>query len=99
VPPALYPLPSQGRFLVLIPVRVYPRAMAWLEGLGKLKKFNDLIRNETHDLPACSIMPQPITLLHAPVLKGAIVIAGFKCFRFMSWNMTLFDMVDYTHHV
>jgi hypothetical protein len=28
-----------------------------LEGLGKLKKFNDLIGNLTHDLPACSIEP------------------------------------------
>jgi hypothetical protein len=29
-----------------------------LEGLGKLKKFNDLIGSQTRDLPACSIAPQ-----------------------------------------
>jgi hypothetical protein len=33
-----------------------------LEGLGKLKKFNCLIRNQTGNLPACSIVPHPITL-------------------------------------
>jgi hypothetical protein len=33
-----------------------------LEGLGKLKKFNDLIGNRTRDLPACGIVPQPTTL-------------------------------------
>jgi hypothetical protein len=36
----------------------------WLEGLGKLKKFSDLIGTQTRDLPACSIVPQPITLPH-----------------------------------
>jgi hypothetical protein len=36
-----------------------------LEGLGKLKKFNDLIENRTHDLPACSIVPQLTTLPRA----------------------------------
>jgi hypothetical protein len=30
-----------------------------LEGLGQLKKSDDLIRNRTRDLPACSIVPQP----------------------------------------
>jgi hypothetical protein len=34
----------------------------WLEGLGKLKKYNDLIGNRNHDLPACSIMPQATKL-------------------------------------
>jgi hypothetical protein len=39
-----------------------------LEGLGKLKKSNDLIGNQTHDLPAFSIVPQPTVLLRAAVL-------------------------------
>jgi hypothetical protein len=30
-----------------------------LEGLGQLKKCNDLIGNHTRDLPACNIAPQP----------------------------------------
>jgi hypothetical protein len=30
-----------------------------LEGLGQLKKSNDLIGNLTRDLPACSIVPEP----------------------------------------
>jgi hypothetical protein len=37
-----------------------------LEGLGQLKKFNDLIGNRTRNHPACSIVPQPTTLPHAP---------------------------------
>jgi hypothetical protein len=41
-------------------------AIVRLEGLGKLKKFNDLIGNRTCDLPACSIMPQPTTLPRDP---------------------------------
>jgi hypothetical protein len=39
-----------------------------LEGLGKWKQFSDLIGNQTHDLPACSIVPQPIMLLQARFL-------------------------------
>jgi hypothetical protein len=35
-----------------------PKAIVRLEGSGKLKASNDLIRNRTRDLPACSIMPQ-----------------------------------------
>jgi hypothetical protein len=38
----------------------------WLEGLGKLKKSNDIIANRTHDLSASSIVPQPITLPRPP---------------------------------
>jgi hypothetical protein len=37
---------------------------------GKIKsieKFNNPIGNQTRDLPACSIVPQPSTLPHAPV--------------------------------
>jgi hypothetical protein len=37
-----------------------------------LKKLNDLSGTQTHDLPACSIVPQPTTLLRAPYLEGYI---------------------------
>jgi hypothetical protein len=37
-----------------------------LEGLGELKKSNDLIGTRTCDLPASSIVPQPTWLPHFP---------------------------------
>jgi hypothetical protein len=56
-PAALYP---RGRFQVFISVRgwVDPRVIVLLVGLGKLKKSNNLIGNQTRNLPACSIVPQ-----------------------------------------
>jgi hypothetical protein len=66
-----HPLPP-GRFLVLIVVRgrVNPTAIVRLEGLGKLNKSSELIRNRTRDLPVCSIVPQPTMLLHIPVTRN-----------------------------
>jgi hypothetical protein len=40
-----------------------------LVGLGELKKLN-LIGIRSHDLPACSIVPQPTTLPRAPRVPG-----------------------------
>jgi hypothetical protein len=37
-----------------------------LEELVKVKKFNYLIGPQTHDLPACSIAPQPSMLTACP---------------------------------
>jgi hypothetical protein len=37
-----------------------------LEGLGKLKKFDDLIKTRIRDLPACIIVPQPTMLQYDP---------------------------------
>jgi hypothetical protein len=44
----------QKDFLVLSYFRgwVRPKTIVQLEGLGKLKKFNDLIGTQTRDLPA-----------------------------------------------
>jgi hypothetical protein len=36
-----------------------------LDGMGKLKKSNNLIGNRTGDLPACSIAPQPTALRYS----------------------------------
>jgi hypothetical protein len=41
-------------------------AIVLLEGLGRIKKSNDLIGIRTCDFQACSIVPQPTTLPHAP---------------------------------
>jgi hypothetical protein len=43
-----------------------PQGLVLLEGLGKLKKSIHIIGTRTPDLPACSILPQPTTLPHAP---------------------------------
>jgi hypothetical protein len=52
------PLPP-GRFMVLTSVLglVDPGAIVRVEGLGKLKKSNDLIGNRNRGLPACSKLP------------------------------------------
>jgi hypothetical protein len=52
--------------LIYVRVKVNPRPIVQLEGLRKLKEFNDLIGTQTHDLSACSIAPQPSTLPHTP---------------------------------
>jgi hypothetical protein len=41
-------------------------AMVQLEGLGRLTKFIELIRTQTHDLPAYSIEPKQSLLSCAP---------------------------------
>jgi hypothetical protein len=60
-----------------------------LEGLGKLKKSNDLIGNRNRDLPACSIVPQPITLPRAqikPINKENIRTAAMLLFYILQKN-------------
>jgi hypothetical protein len=43
-----------------------------------LKRSDDLIGNRTHDLPACSIAPQPTTLPRAPIIVIIIIIIWRK---------------------
>jgi hypothetical protein len=55
----------QKYLLVLISVRESKsQVLVRLEGLGKLKTFNDLIETRTRDLPSCSTVPQQSTLRH-----------------------------------
>jgi hypothetical protein len=56
-----------GRFLPLGIFLVHPRAVARLERIGKLKKSISS-GTRTGDLTACSIVPQPTTLPHVPLL-------------------------------
>jgi hypothetical protein len=41
--------------------------------IRSIEKSNDLIGNQTRDLPACSIVPQPTTLPRVGVGKGKVV--------------------------
>jgi hypothetical protein len=46
-----------------------------LEGLEQLKKSNDLIRNQTRNLPVCRTVTQPIMLL-VLFLQLKIILEG-----------------------
>jgi hypothetical protein len=73
------PLPP-GRFLIIISVSgwVKPKTIVRLEGLGELKKSNDLIGTRTRILPTCSIVPHPTTLSRAPPYQGGCHISVFR---------------------
>jgi hypothetical protein len=45
-----------------------------LEGLGLLRKSNYLNRNQTRDLPAYNIVPQPATLPRDPKIKSSLCL-------------------------
>jgi hypothetical protein len=53
----------------------------WLEGLGKLKKIH-LIGTRKRILLACSIVPQRVTLLHAPLLAIQMILKHTR----IIWN-------------
>jgi hypothetical protein len=70
------------------------------EGLGKLKKPNELIGNRTCDLLASSIVSQPITLQKERPLHGDLfpVNQVFNMTTITSGNFfnTNCDVVDYS---
>jgi hypothetical protein len=72
------PLPPR-RFLVLISVRgwVNPRCHSASGKVRSIEKSNDLIGLRTHDLPACSIVPQPTTLPRALRLYMSISVKQY----------------------
>jgi hypothetical protein len=46
-----------------------------------IENFSDFIRTQRHDLPACSIVPQPSVLLHVP--KTVTELVMFMSFSFL----------------
>jgi hypothetical protein len=56
-----------------------------LEGLGKLKNFNDFVGSRTHDIPPCSILLQPITPPHVPMIIAWLcnLISTFNVFHIL----------------
>jgi hypothetical protein len=51
-----------------------PQGLVRPEGLGKLIKIINLIGSRTHDLPACSIMPHPLSYrITLPVTDNSLV--------------------------
>jgi hypothetical protein len=79
---ASHPLPP-GRVLVLISVkRLSPLHGRSLDGsIRSTEKFCDLTWDQIHNLPACSIVPQPTTLPH-DILQIKLVtkrILSFSC--------------------
>jgi hypothetical protein len=66
------PLPP-GRFLVLICQRLNrPQNHSAAGRIRSIEKSNDITRNRTRDLPACSIVPQTTTLPIAPWLSPSL---------------------------
>jgi hypothetical protein len=70
------------------------------EGLGTLKKFNDLIWTRTCDLPACSVVPQP-SMLSAPNRNEyQKILLEIKCWQPNRhlWSDCLGNMGSLTSH-
>jgi hypothetical protein len=71
----------QETFLILISVRgwVDPRDHSAAGRIISMKNFNDTIGNQSRDLPACSIVPQPT----AP--PAACPANVYRCRKYLCW--------------
>jgi hypothetical protein len=66
--------------------------------IRSIEKSNDLTRTQTHDLPSCSIVPQPTTLPHAPmmkVLKICLIIILNKCVIVLYFSINVWYLYHY----
>jgi hypothetical protein len=63
--------------------------------IRSIEKSNDLIGNQTHDLPACSIVPQSSTLPRAPTTKQKQQKKNKQCDHasFKIWSSLLQNQV------
>jgi hypothetical protein len=60
-----YPPQEDSCYSFLLEAESTPRAIVQLEALCESKKSSDLTGDSMHDLPLCSIVSQPATLLRA----------------------------------
>jgi hypothetical protein len=70
-----------------------PQSLVFLEWLGKLKRFYDLIGSRTRDLPSCSIVHQPIVEKHSYYLSFMCTL--FIYCLFLSIYLFLFVSIIY----
>ena len=78
------PLPPQERFLVLISVGGLSQSQGHSvdRRIMSMKNSNDTIRNRTHDLPACSAVPQPTVPLHAETHNKDFNLTSIPTYNF-----------------
>ena len=81
----LYP---QETFLVLISLS-RPQGHSAAGRVVSMKNSNDTIGNRTRDLPACSVVPQPTVLPHAPSLYYITNHNQATRIIKMKWNRSL----------
>jgi hypothetical protein len=98
---SLPPPPEDSWYSFLLEAELTPRAVVRLEGLDKLEKFSDLIGIRTHDLPACSIIPQPTALPRTP-WKSQFMGICIRCYimhkygvQFESWPIHWLSWLEF----
>jgi hypothetical protein len=95
------PLPP-GIFLVLISVRGWfdPQGHSAAGRIRSVEKSSELIGNRTCDLLACSIVPQPTMLPHAPIISTAFLFYRTPVWVLVEWlNMLLHANAKWYHKI